>query len=118
MWVTKEDEQMMEQALRGVSPPAFESFGYIKGLYCPRCGAQRVRFDLSHTYICKHKHVVCNHCRHGFENSLDGRWRLRSRVAKRWSIKKQPPVEGLDNPNNWHKRRKEIKEMTAKANDG
>ena len=45
---------------------------YIKGRYCPNCGAQRL-----HVYdvlMLKRNHLRCDHCAVGFTDDAEGRW--------------------------------------------
>lgn len=123
MWTTEEDEKAITAAMHGTLLKHGESYGYVKGEYCPRCGAQRVRLDFTSSYICngynnhvdnpRVRHLVCNHCRHGYVDNIASRWSLR---IKHWGYSGAPTIPELVNPHNWRKDREKVREYIRSIN--
>lgn len=122
MWLTPEDDKRVADALNGHNPDRHETEGYIKGEYCPHCGAQKVKVDLVHCYIFNNrstgsvKQLVCENCCYGYGDTLEGRWRLRVGWGGNSVLLSVEPIPELCNPHEWRKQRGRVKEMVRSAN--
>lgn len=69
---------------------------YIKGDYCQHCGAQKLMRDWAQSYISHKVVLVCGHCRFGFIDTVESRWRMRKFSGT--NFRRDTPIPELLNP--------------------